>query len=61
VAIYPAVKLNENGLKAHRSTQARHNADAGAISETDKKCISCAKEIESVAKVCCYFGKAQPE
>jgi hypothetical protein len=61
VAIYPAVKLNEKGLKAYRSTQERHNADAGALSETDKKCTSCAKEMESNAKVCCYCGQAYPE
>ena len=27
----------------------------------NKKCPSCAKEMESNAKVCCYCGQAYPE
>jgi predicted amidophosphoribosyltransferase len=33
----------------------------GALEAGNKKCSSCAKKIESIAKVCYYCGKAQPE
>lgn len=33
----------------------------GALEAGNEECSSCARKIESIAKVCCYCGKAQPE